>query len=263
MNKHQLLEVHKKSIDKEGVFLKTLDQVENATKFYEAQTTVFLTPEIRVIVEDILLYEPDMAFTRLGGFKTAECQKLAIYPDYLSAPKPEETITAIRIMYQSKFNKLAHRDVLGAILGLGIIRQRVGDIIVGDTSIDVVIDKDLSSYVISSLEKVGRAGVKVHEIPLDALALPDVKFEIQQDTVKSLRLDSIVASGLRCSRNEAQQMIVKELVRVNYRESASVSHIVSEKDLISIRGKGRFILRDIEGTTKKERIRIVLAHYQS
>jgi len=263
MNKHHILEIHKKSIDKEGVFLKTLDQVENATKFYEPQTTVFLSPEIRVVLEDILLFEQDIAFTCIGGFKTAERQKIAIYPDYLSPPKPEETITAIRIMYQQKFNKLSHRDVLGAILGLGITRQRVGDIIVGDDAIDVVVDKELSSYVIASLEKVGRAGVKVSEVSLDVLKAPIINFVIQQDTVKSLRLDSIVASGLRCSRSEAQNLIAKELVRVNYRETVSVSHTVSEKDLISIRGKGRFILRDIEGTTKKERIRIVLAHYQS
>jgi len=263
MKKHHILEIHKKSIDKDGVFVKTLDQVENAIKFYEPQITVFLSPEMRVIIEDILSFEHELSFKCIGGYETAERQKIAIYPDYLLPPRPEETISAIRIQYQQKFNKLSHRDVLGAILGLGITRQRVGDIIVGDASIDVVADKEISRYVIASLEKVGRAGVKVHELALDALNAPVINYVIQQDTVKSLRLDSIVASGLKCSRKDAQQLITKELVCVNYRETANVSHTVLERDLISVRGKGRFILQDIEGTTKKERIRIILAHYPS
>lgn len=79
---------------------------------------------------------------------------------------------------------------------------------------------------------------------------------MKHDTVKSLRLDAVVASFHNLSRSEAQKLIQSEKVKVNYRPVIATSYELSEGDLISVRGFGRFTINAIEGVTKKDRIRI-------
>lgn len=263
MDKQLIVTHHKNIVDKEGVFLKSLDLISNVLKFHESIVTPFLTPEMRVVLEEVIRFEPEIECLGFGGFDGAERQKLGVFQSYAQPPEPYEFLKLLRISYRQQFNQLSHRDCLGAILGLGISRQKIGDINVTDSYIDVIVDPEITQYILMNLEKVGRAGVKVEAIDLSQISRIEIKTKVFNDTVKSLRLDAIVASGFKTSRNDAQGMIDAGLVRVNYKEALNTSMILNQGDLISVRGKGRFMLTEIEGQTRKDRVRVVLTHYIS
>ncbi|MBS7527400.1 hypothetical protein KHM83_12015 [Fusibacter paucivorans] len=263
MDKQQILMVHKNIVDKEGVFLKSIEQLEKCIKYYERAATPFITPEMRVVLEEIVKYERDVETVVHSGFKHFERCRLEWFPDYLSASDSSEYIQALRLTYQQKFNKLGHRDVLGALMGLGISRQKIGDIVVLEEHIDIVVDASMAVYISANLDKVGRAGIRIAPIELDALREHTPVMRCVDDTVKSLRLDAVIASAYHLSRQEAQQLIKGGSVRVNYREMLQTSHLLLEGDLVSVRGKGRFMLESVEGETKKARIRITLSHFDT
>jgi RNA-binding protein YlmH len=263
MDKPHILMVHKNIVDKEGVFLKSLEQLENCIKYHERVVTPFLTPEMRVVLEDIAAFEGDVETVEHGGFGHYERCRIEWFPSYLQASDPPAFIQALRITYQQKFNKLGHRDVLGALMGLGISRQKIGDIHVSEDAIDFVADSTMASYITANLDKVGRAGIRIAMIEMKDLAENTPTLRRAEDTVKSLRLDSVIASAYHLSRQEAQQAVKSGVVKVNYRETLQTSCTIAEGDLISVRGKGRFLLETVAGETKKERIRVVLAHYDA
>lgn len=263
MDKQHILTVYKNIVDKEGVFLKSIEQLEKSIKYYERTVTPFITPEMRVVFEDIAKYERDVETVIHSGFKHYERCRVEWFPDYLTPSDSSAYVQALRLTYQQKFNKLGHRDVLGALMGLGISRQKVGDIVVLEDFIDIVVDASMSAYIAANLDKVGRAGVRVMPIDLDALAEQAPVLRRVEDSVKSLRLDALIAAAYHLSRQEAQQLIKSGIVRVNYREVQQTSDTLTEGDLVSVRGKGRFILEAVEGETKKARIRIVLSHFDT
>lgn len=91
---------------------------------------------------------------------------------------------------------MSHRDILGSILGLGIERHAIGDIIVKENIAYIIVMKDISDFILTNLVKVGKANVKVAHIDLAQLDIPEPKFKEINTTVPSMRLDCLASSGL-------------------------------------------------------------------
>lgn len=168
-------------------------------------------------------------------------------------------IAGISFKYKPDF-KLIHRDFLGSLMGLGLKRETIGDILTGDGYTVVFVKNDIKDYILSQIQKVGNVGVQVED--WDNYTLPLKKdFESINCTVSSARLDNIVSSLVPLSRDKSATLIKQGMVFVNSLVTDNVSHIVKTGDKISIRGKGKFFIQEFSGVTKKGRLKLIVQKY--
>ncbi|MBE6031036.1 MAG: hypothetical protein E7225_05515 [Clostridiales bacterium] len=157
--------------------------------------------------------------------------------------------------------KLTHRDYLGSLLGLGIKREKVGDILVLDDGADIIVLKELSEFLAVNYEKAGRTNLNVEICDITALDVGKINIEERRDTVASLRLDSLVSSVFGISRGKAQEAIKMGLVFVNSAQISKADMMLGEGDKIVLRGRGKAVLREVAGRSKKDRIYVVFDKY--
>ena len=207
-------------------------------------------------------------FFLFGGIEDAERVMVCFPASYEERENIEFPISCIEIQIKSsKFesNSLTHRDFLGAILGVGIDRKLIGDIytVSEDKSVVkafVLCQNKISDYLISELCQIGRCQVTCTKSKIkDIIAVR--KIEDKYGTVPSLRLDVIIGEALNLSRTKVKALIDSEKVAVNSAQISSSHYQVMPKDIISVRGYGKFIFYESLGFTKKDRIQIHLGKY--
>ncbi|AIS52662.1 RNA-binding S4 domain-containing protein [Thermoanaerobacter kivui] len=235
------------------------DIVKSVLKNKQVRYTDFLSLSEQKLFEKATLKEQyqGIQYYFEGGYPSAERKIAIIYPDFL---KPEETpICAIRAV--GNLSKLSHRDVLGSLLGLGIKRQKIGDIIVKEDKCDVLLHRDVQAYVLMSLLKIGKEKVNVTSIELKDVMEPEIKCKDVFSTVASLRVDSVVAVGFGISRTKASEFIKSGMAQINWEYIEDPSSEVKEGDVVSLRGFGRIKLEEVKGVTKKGRFSVHILRF--
>ena len=161
----------------------------------------------------------------------------------------------------SKFaDNLTHRDFLGALMNLGIERHLLGDILVKDNMAYIFTGNKMSGFICEGLTKIKHTSVAANLCDrYNFDYTPSYKEE--KGSVASERIDAVIAFAFNMSRNAAAQMTASGKVFVNSREILSKSHILKYGDIVSVRGKGRFIFDEITATTKKGRYYIKIRKY--
>lgn len=203
------------------------------------------------------------SFKLYGGMDTAERMMAAFLPEYPDEEEPVFPISCIRVnLPGSKFasSKLTHRDYLGAILGLGIERSKIGDIIVEDQEAYFFCISNIASFLLEELRQIGRQTVSCEEVSSSDV-FPEAKRETVTGTVSSCRLDSLIGVAFHTSRGVSQQLIEAGRVFVNAKQQLSTHYNPSEGDVISVRGYGKFEFDGTTGQSKKGRIQIRLLKY--
>lgn len=260
--------------DKEQrLFLARLDDLEKRATSGCVSRTPFLTPGEQYRARAYLCTrgsESRLCF--FGGYSEAERRRLFILPEYISCCDDEtrlamlsedfdSAVRAVRIE-GSGFCTLSHRDYLGALLALGIERDVLGDICVSDShSATVICAPEAESYILSTLESIGRDSVRVSRFSEISSIVSAQKYQPLTDTIASARMDCVVAALCGLSRERAQNIVRSALADRNYETVSDVDCGVCEGDIISVRGFGKFVIRDISGVTKKGRIRLVADKY--
>ncbi len=198
-----------------------------------------------------------VTFTMYGGYKNATRVYICIADEDAS---PDFPISVLQI--KSKGNKeLTHRDFLGSLMGLGIKRECIGDIVtVNKNEAIIFVRDDVAQYIIRELDKVGRESVSVCEFTGDTDNLSN-KTEAFSLIVTSMRADNFVSACINSSRNAAVDLISSDMVFLNYVQVNKPSQNITEGDVISIRGYGKFIVGEIAGRTKRDRLVIKVLHY--
>ena len=246
-------------LDEDGAFVGAMESLEHTIKYYAFKCTDFLTPDqVEAIIKRIE-GGSGIHYTVHGGIVDAERSKVFFSPDPIAVEEIDSHIGIVGIQYSDKFCTLQHKDVLGALMALGVKRKKVGDIVPVDNGFQVALDKSLVSYILSSLEQIGRSGVKTRAVSLDSAATRSVKYTLMDATVKSLRLDAVIASAYHLSRADSQKKVIQEHVKVNHQIQVKCDVSILEGDLISVRGFGRFVVKEVGGPTKKDRLRLKLA----
>ncbi len=192
-----------------------------------------------------------------GGYEDAERVQICFHPD--SAP-PCFTAVWMEIIWNPRFAHITHPSLLGSLMGLGIDRSYFGDLIAAQDKAHLFCLPEIACRLPSEWTSAGKDTIHVSpagEAP--ELSLPEG--ETFQTTVASLRLDSLLCAGMNCSRSHAQAMIREGAVMVNHQGLVRVDHEMHEGDLISVRGHGRIRFREIRGTTRKDRISILLERF--
>ncbi|MGX0341105.1 RNA-binding protein YlmH [Staphylococcus hominis] len=216
--------------------------------------TSFLDPRGQYILEVIVGSFEDMKVSYFGG-QSAERKRAIIAPSYFEPTEGDFEEVLIQINYPEKFVSIQHQHVLGTLMSLGIEREQVGDILVGDT-IQFVLTKQLESYIMIELTKIKGATVKLDSIPFKDMIQSKENWNIHHSTVSALRLDVVLKEMIRKSRSIAKQLIEKKRVKVNHTLIDSPDFQLQNNDLLSIQGFGRARIIDIGGKTKKEKVHI-------
>lgn len=185
-----------------------------------------------------------------GGFQNAE-RCMVSFGDR-EADEGWFPIAAVRMVPAASWD-VSHRDVLGALMNLGVDRSKMGDILVSEQAAVVFCDDSLADFFVCELRTVGRYAVKTEEVSIDSVEIPEKKFRMVTDTVASLRADCVVASVYAISRGKAQEAIRSGRVTVNWEEIVSANAEMAEGDIISLRGLGRAELTEIGGFSRKGR----------
>lgn len=205
----------------------------------------------------------DVRYKLSGGYDDSERKVIAFYPNYMDEEDLIYPIAILKIYPKNmKFsNKLTHRDYLGSILGLGITRAKVGDIIVKDQVAIALVDSNISSFIETNLHQVKHTTVQVERLEHIPSHMTIPNYKDIKGTVSSVRLDAVVGLAFPLSRAKAVTLIKGKNVYVNSRLILSSSHMLKEGDIVSVRGMGKFLLDDIGNRTKKDRILIVVKRY--
>ena len=246
------------------VLAKVLDRAEQARSRNVPSATDFLTPQQQMLAQDLLrlagVGETD--YVRLGGYDGAERNLLLFLPDWLEAEDAatQSPIRCLRAVFRAE-EKLSHRDFLGSLMGMGIVREKLGDILVGSDSADLIVLESVADFLRQNWDSAGRTKLTVTEIEAKHLHIPEVKCQEVRDTVSSLRLDAVASTGFRMARGKAAELIASGRVQVNWRECTKPDKLLAAGDTVSARGFGKFELTEVGGTTRKGRTFIVLKRY--
>ncbi|ANX01498.1 RNA-binding protein [Thermoclostridium stercorarium subsp. leptospartum DSM 9219] len=264
MNKSEIAGKYTTDPEVKLVLAQILDKMEKTRQKNILTMTGFLNEHQRAVAGKLIkdFGNPDHVF--YGGYEGAQRAVLIFLPDYI---RPEEItdddinpLSCIRAKYSS-VNSVTHRDILGAILGTGLKREVIGDILVNGNSSDIIVMKEVVPYLESNFSSAGKTKLEISVIPLSEIRIPEAKFKIINDMVASLRLDSVVSSAFSVSREKAAEAIKAGRVFLNYLECNKTDKQVNEGDFITVRGMGKAVLQQVGGKTGKGRIRVVIAKY--
>lgn len=244
---------------------KVLDRAGQAQDRNIPAATDFLSPQQQTQALDLLRLAGigETAYALSGGYEGAERRLFLFLPDWLEAEDAgsQSPIRCLRASFRAE-DRLTHRDLLGSLMGMGVVREKIGDILVGPDSADVLVLDTVADFLAGSWESAGRAKLRVAEIPPEHLHLPEVRCEERRDTVSSLRLDAVCAAGFRMARGKAAELISGGRVQVNWRECTKPDKLLTAGDRVSARGFGKLELAEVGGLTKKGRIPITVKCYQ-
>lgn len=186
-----------------------------------------------------------------GGFEDAErCVAGFSYAD-----RPESfPIRCLKAQWNARYASCGHRDLLGAMMGLGLVREAFGDIVVDEDCAYLFVMEEVADFVRDNLESAGRAKLKLTDVAVEGLELPEPKGRQMRVTVPSDRLDCVIAAGYDLSRAEVKKRIQAGDVKRNHVEELRPDVTVVEGDVLSVRGYGRMKLLSLDGQTRKGRL---------
>lgn len=255
INKQELLK-HFNNKDEKILFSKVLDQVILCVRNYETTFTDFLPISNVIMFLKILdSYRLDINTKIFGGFEDSERVIIGFSPEFLELENSDFPLEVIKINYNHKYSKsLTHRDFLGSILGLGISRTKVGDIIINQEDVFCFVDKEISDYLITNLLKVGSTSVTATKVDYKNYTFTLTTLKEKVITVSSIRLDTVLSSAFNISRAKSLSLIKAEKVFVNWISQTNSSKTLNEGDSVTLRGFGKIKINEIKGRTKKDKI---------
>lgn len=264
MTKTELLNKTAQSEEERLLLARVLDKLELARTRNIPTHTGFLSPHERAAAEALFNVSGHPRHLFFGGFEGAERTICVFLPDW---QEPEDylagedcPVRALRASFPGD-SGLTHRDFLGSILGLGLDREKVGDLLVGTGQCDLLILEEVREFLLLHLEQAGRVRLKLAPVALSQLHPPAAQVKILRDTVSSLRLDAVAASGFSLSRGKAADLIASGRFQLNHRECVKPDRAVGEGDVLTCRGLGKCVVKEVGGPTKKGRILLVLERY--
>lgn len=242
-----------------------LDDLKKCAIRGEIGVSAFFSPRESFYAKKYLDGRGD-AYIAFGGYRGAQRERIYLLPEYMESTSDvygfsdfgsDSGIAALMIK-GSGFVRLSHRDFMGALLGLGIERSVLGDIVTLDESSAVVFcDTRIAEFLAIHLETVGRDKVKIGSAVIGEDFTPEIKVAPIGDTVASPRLDCVVGALCSLSRERAKEAICEELVELDYESVTRPDKEIVAPCLISVRGYGKFRILSLSDRTKKGRYRLL------
>lgn len=227
--------------------------------------TRFLT-EAEQMKISALKFPPDLVTGFYGGegHEDAVRRCFGIVPSFYVSDESEFSalfpVKAITFTFR-KCDEITHREVLGTLMGLGIERDTIGDICIAEGKAAVFVTEKPAELIMDSVIKIGKVGVSCcYGVDFE---LPKQQYEELSYSVASLRLDNLVRNMANCSRGTACDRYLKpQLVQLNGEICDNPSKVIKQGDIITVRGKGKFLLSEIGETGRKGNTHIKVKKYK-
>lgn len=235
----------------EEVFVKkVLDYLDQVQYKQRLILTQFLDPYHQSIVKSVIGHQDEVQVLENGGFIHSESQRMIIAPYFYEIEKEDFEIVVCKIIYAKNFEKLTHRDILGALMSIGIKRELFGDIVEKDKDFYLAVDRHIYEYLKDHLSMIKRSKVKFVEW--------DEEIEVKNDylvksfIVSSFRLDKIISSFYKISRQKAAEFIRAGHVKVDHKPVEQINYLCNNKDIISFKKHGRVMFVDCNKQTRSD-----------
>ncbi|MBR4304087.1 MAG: RNA-binding protein [Clostridia bacterium] len=234
-----------------------LDKQDAAQNRGVPASSKFLSPEMQVIARRMLDHIKAEYIT-FGGSEGAERAVVCFLPEWADESwlkSDESPIAAIKATFKTE-RELSHRDFLGSLMGLGLQREAVGDIMIQDGCCYMAVLREVAPFVVQNMTSAGRVSLQLEQIALSAMPAREVRFETRRDSVMSMRLDGVVAAAFNLSRSTAEEMIKAGRVSLDHLECLKGDKTVASGSIISVRGLGKVQIEETGTTSRKGRMGI-------
>lgn len=205
---------------------------------------------------------PPVPYAFFGG--TNGCERLMIRfgdEDFCGFDCPFPIVCLSAEPLSKKFSDtLTHRDILGAIMNLGIDRSTVGDIVLVDNTAYIFCTELVHQHIVDNLTRANHTELSVsltEAFPQGEL----YRLERLKINIASERLDCVTAKFLNLSRGDTCSLIERERVFINGRSCTNAGKSLCPGDKVTVRGYGRFIFAELTGVTKKGRLTAAIDKY--
>lgn len=238
---------------------------ESGDRYYITKTG-FLDLHEQAVAAPLVRNTPEVRAFFYGGYEDAERKLLLFAPSGMANSlsdilEMEEILRVIRVHTAPGGRKLSHRDYLGSVLGLGIDRKVIGDILVREDGADLIVQPEIAPFLIQEYHFAGRTAIRAEERSIRDLEIPDQRMESIRDTVPSLRLDNVLSAAFRISRSEAARAIRSGIVSVDHLPCVKSDRKLEQGTVLSVKGRGKAVLKEVGGESKKGRIWIEADRY--
>ncbi len=238
------------------------EKVEKVYKRNIKEVTDFLDPSEADYCEEFLKKNKEKVFYSFyGGHTEAERKKLCIAPIGDEITNDDFEIQVLEATAKKINREISHRDILGAIMGTGIKREKTGDIIILSKGAAIIADKTMISYLEGNFPVIKNNNFNIKVFSAEQYSFPEVESTEKIINISSWRLDGIIAKTYNLSRGDSQEIIRSGKVKVNHKENLRTDFILSENDIVSVRTKGRFVIIEELGKTKKDNYRVLINIY--
>jgi RNA-binding protein YlmH len=238
------------------------DWVERAAEHHRVKRTDFLDPRQAYILTTLANRHPDVQLRLDGGYAEAERKRALIAPDYMSLLDEDMGIRVLAVTSaDAKIAQLEHGDYMGALLSLGMKRDKIGDIHPSESGCHYLVSEEAADYLRLNLTHVHRVAVFTKLLPLDKLVTAGASLQEMSLSVASMRLDGIVSDVFRLSRAKVLTPIQAGRCRVNWKPESNPSLPLKAGDVVSLQGFGRFKVLELEGVSKSGRMRVKVGKY--
>jgi len=240
------------------------DKLRLTRKTNQIQVTNFLPPRLQSLAEMVLEKNSDLQWELEGGAPGAERQRIIVAP--LHRELIPKTSRIVLLAMEGDFRHgvrqpATHRDYLGAILGTGIKREKLGDIWLTPAGCVAAVDQELAGYLSQQVIRVKGNSLEIRVLAPGSFNPPEKEVSQYFTTVASLRLDAVAAAGFRTARSRIAGEITAGRFSVNWQEVTRLDYLLKAGDVISARGRGRLVLQEASGSTAKGRIKISIGKY--
>jgi len=220
--------------------------------------TDFLDPRQLAIMQSLTSQVSDVSVSASGGYDGAERVRVLLHPDYI-VPEPQDyRLALLRISADQRFHTLEHRDVMGALLNVGLKREKFGDMLVAEEAIHVVIADEVADFICSQVTHIHRTPVQFERVDWESFQPPAPRYAEKVITVPSPRVDAVIGEVYNLSRAKALVPIRACKLKVNWKVVDDPSHLLEPGDMVSLAGFGRFKLLDVSGPTRSGRLRMIV-----
>ncbi|MGP1584891.1 MAG: RNA-binding protein [Schwartzia sp. (in: firmicutes)] len=249
-----------KGTEGEETAIRLVDLAEQTVRTQKFRLSGFLDPYGAEIAETVAATYDGVTVQFDGGYLGAERQRAAFCHEDFGG-RPDFAIAAVRAAWSGDFVRLTHRDVLGALMGLGVERDTIGDILVSAGSAKLLADKKMAAFLVEHLTSIGAASVEAALDDLENIASREERTKDIRATVASLRVDAVAAAGFGMSRSRAAADIDADKLKLNWQSVKNAAQSLKAGDVLSMRGRGRVEVVEIGGQTKKGRTGVLLRRF--
>lgn len=264
MNKTEWLDRYARDSESRLLLGRVLDQERRCRQRGIPTHTAFLSPAEQAVSADLLMAAAPGAGVLFGGYEGAERQLWGFLPDWLEPELWQRGEDCPLCALEAKVPAgagLSHRDYLGSLMGLGLTREKLGDILLQEDGAQLLLLREVQPILLTQWERAGRWPVTLRPISLEELTPVPGKVKAVRATVASPRLDAVVSAGFSISRSRAAELIRAGRVMVDHRPWEKADKLVEPGAVLTCRGLGKCVVKEVLGASRKGRIMLLLERY--